>query len=58
MAAGGALDRLDAGRDMLANVDALGDPVPCARFMGGREFALIAGGESGFARAMRPTCGR
>ena len=49
MAAGGAQDGLDPARDMLANVDVNGDPVPCARFMGGREFALIAGRESGFA---------
>ncbi len=43
MAAGGDLDRLDEARDMLANVDATGAPVPCSRFMGGREFAAIAG---------------
>lgn len=43
MAAGGDLDRLDETRDMLANVDATGGPVPCSRFMGGREFAAIAG---------------
>jgi L-fuculokinase len=34
---------LDETRDCLANVDALGAPVPCARFMGGREFEAIAG---------------
>lgn len=39
---GGSTARLDPAADMLANVDALGRPVPCARFMGGREFALIA----------------
>lgn len=43
-AVGGALDRLDAGRDMLANVDAYGRPVPAARFMGGREFDHLTGG--------------
>ena len=43
MAAGGAIDRLDERRDMLANVDAAGAAVPCARFMGGREFATLAG---------------
>ena len=43
-AVGGALDRLDAGRDMLANVDAYGRPVPAARFMGGREFDHLIGG--------------
>ncbi|MBL4837091.1 MAG: hypothetical protein JKY34_05890 [Kordiimonadaceae bacterium] len=41
LAAGVALDRLDESRDMLANVDAQGKPVACARFMGGREFGLI-----------------
>lgn len=43
MAAGADSGRLDETRDMLANVDATGAPVPCARFMGGREFAAIAG---------------
>lgn len=36
------LDRLQADRDMLANVDAFGSPVPTARFMGGREYEAIA----------------
>ena len=31
---------------MLANVDALGRPVPTARFMGGREVELVAGAEA------------
>ncbi len=35
------LDSLDEGRDMLANVDINGNPVGCARFMGGREFDVI-----------------
>jgi sugar (pentulose or hexulose) kinase len=43
MAAGAALDRLDGARDMLANVDVFGEAVPTQRFMGGREFAAIAG---------------
>ncbi|WAJ27674.1 FGGY-family carbohydrate kinase [Antarcticirhabdus aurantiaca] len=43
-AAGGALGRLDPGRDMLANVDAFGRAVPSARFMGGREFDQLTGG--------------
>jgi L-fuculokinase len=43
MAAGGRLDRLAAERDMLANVDAAGAPVPTARFMGGREYRAIQG---------------
>jgi sugar (pentulose or hexulose) kinase len=43
MAHGADLSRLEAHRDMLANVDALGAPVATARFMGGREYAAIAG---------------
>ncbi|QCG89026.1 FGGY-family carbohydrate kinase [Azospirillum sp. TSH100] len=42
-AMGGALARLDPARDMLANVDALGRPVPSSRFMGGREYDLLTG---------------
>ncbi len=38
-----SLDRLDPERDMVANTDLLGRPVACTRFMGGREFAEIAG---------------
>ena len=34
---------LDPKADMLANVDVRGEPIPCARFMGGREFAVLAG---------------
>jgi sugar (pentulose or hexulose) kinase len=30
----------------LVNVNALGDPVPSARFMGGREFSLLTEGQS------------
>ena len=40
---GGSLDALDPRRDTLANVDAFGNPVPTARFMGGREYAAICG---------------
>lgn len=47
MAAGAPLARLDERRDMLANVDVLGEPVPTARFMGGREFAAVAGDAAG-----------
>ncbi|MEJ1157552.1 FGGY-family carbohydrate kinase [Prosthecomicrobium sp. N25] len=43
MAVGGDPGRLDPSADMLSNVDARGVPVPCARFMGGREYAAIAG---------------
>jgi sugar (pentulose or hexulose) kinase len=42
-AVGGRLDCLDPRRDTLANVTAFGEPVPCARFMGGREFEQLAG---------------
>jgi L-fuculokinase len=42
MAVGGTA-RLDPKADMLANVDVRGQPVPTARFMGGREFAVLAG---------------
>ncbi|MGK5026852.1 FGGY-family carbohydrate kinase [Janthinobacterium sp. RB2R34] len=40
---GAPLDRLDETADMLANVNALGQPVACMRFMGGREFSVLAG---------------
>ena len=43
MARGTDLARLDERRDLLANVDAEGSPVATARFMGGREYAAIAG---------------
>ncbi|MEJ0096991.1 MAG: FGGY-family carbohydrate kinase [Bauldia sp.] len=41
-APGGDLDRLDAARDCLANVDAFGHAVPSSRFMAGREYRTIA----------------
>lgn len=40
MAVGGRPVRLDPARDTLVNVNAFGDPVPSARFMGGREWEL------------------
>ena len=43
MAVGLGLDHLDPADDALANVDVEGRPVATARFMGGREFAEIAG---------------
>jgi sugar (pentulose or hexulose) kinase len=43
-AVGGSFEKLDPRRDTLANVSAFGDPVPCARFMGGREFERLVGG--------------
>lgn len=39
---GGDLEHLDPRRDALANVDAFGRTVPSARFMGGREFEILA----------------
>jgi sugar (pentulose or hexulose) kinase len=36
-----SLHCLDQTKDMLANVDVEGKPVPCIRFMGGREYAEI-----------------
>jgi len=43
MCVGLSLDQLDPRDDTLANVDALGRPTACGRFMGGREYAVIAG---------------
>ncbi|AEH90923.1 FGGY-family carbohydrate kinase [Mesorhizobium opportunistum] len=45
MAVGGKQVTLDPARDTLVNVNALGDPVPSARFMGGREFSLLTQGQ-------------
>lgn len=44
MTVGGDTTHLDPARDSLANVDAFGRPVPTARFMGGREFDMLAPG--------------
>lgn len=41
MASQASLQKLEPSKDMLANVDALGTPIACARFMGGREFETI-----------------
>lgn len=41
MAIGGRPVELDEARDTLVNVNAFGDPVPSARYMGGREFSLL-----------------
>ena len=46
MAVSGKKAKLDPARDTLVNVNALGDPVPSARFMGGREFSLLTDGQS------------
>jgi sugar (pentulose or hexulose) kinase len=45
MAADGRKVQLDPARDTLVNVNALGYPVPSARFMGGREFSLLTEGQ-------------
>ncbi len=42
-AVGGSFEKLDPTRDTLANVNAFGEPIPCARFMGGREFEQLVG---------------
>lgn len=44
MAVGGRKTALDPTRDVLVNVNAKGQPVPSARFMGGREFEMIREG--------------
>ncbi len=50
MCNGGDLDRLREDRDMLANVNVFGAPVPTARYMGGREYqAIAAGGDAAAA---------
>ncbi|MCW5706644.1 FGGY-family carbohydrate kinase [Shinella sp.] len=46
MAMGARSVLLDEARDTLVNVNALGEPVPSARFMGGRAFSTL-GGRSG-----------
>lgn len=51
MAGDGALAALHPQRDMLANVDVFGRPVPSARFMGGREYEMILGTSAGKAVA-------
>jgi sugar (pentulose or hexulose) kinase len=41
MAIGGRRVTLDEMRDTFVNVNAFGDPVPSARYMGGREFSML-----------------
>ena len=41
MSSGSPVAALDEHKDMLANVDVQGNPVACARFMGGREYETI-----------------
>lgn len=43
-AVGARPEGLDPARDTLANVNVFGDPVPSARFMGGRAFELLTDG--------------
>ncbi|MER9650224.1 FGGY-family carbohydrate kinase [Mesorhizobium sp. M0199] len=45
MAVGGSKVTLDPARDTLVNVNAFGDAVPSARFMGGREFSVLTEGQ-------------
>lgn len=52
MSSASDLSVLDERKDMLGNVDAFGDPVPCMRFMGGREYAVLAG-EDGLEHPVR-----
>lgn len=51
MAIGGADIAPDMFRDVLVNVNALGQAVPSARFMGGREYEVIRQGDSAPATA-------
>lgn len=46
MSVGGHPPQLDPTRDTLINVNALGDPVPSSRFMGGREYDTILKGDA------------
>ena len=51
MAPGLGLEGLRERDDMLANVDVEGRPIPCARFMGGREYQQICQGANNSATA-------
>lgn len=44
MSIGGKPVTLDPAKDVLMNVNALGNPVPSARFMGGWEFDIVVSG--------------
>ncbi|MFC7705417.1 FGGY-family carbohydrate kinase [Plastorhodobacter daqingensis] len=46
MVVAGRAAALDPGRDVLVNVNALGQAVPSARFMGGREYEVIRDGST------------
>lgn len=45
-ALGAPLGHLVERDDMLANTSVVNEPVPCMRFMGGREFAALAGADA------------
>jgi sugar (pentulose or hexulose) kinase len=47
MGAGAAPKDIPENRNCLVNVDALGSPVPCCNFMGGREFSRLTRGLAG-----------
>ena len=49
LSVGMAFETLDEASDLYSNVDATGAPVPCARFMGGREYEMICAGVTGDA---------
>ncbi|MHA7777837.1 FGGY-family carbohydrate kinase [Roseibium sp. M-1] len=46
LAIGSKSVQLNPARDTLINVNAFGDPVPSARFMGGREFDMVLAGRA------------
>ena len=52
MAMGAIAVDLDESRDTLLNVNAFGEPVPSARFMGGREHELLGASETTDERSM------
>lgn len=54
LSVGGRPVTLDPARDTLFNVNAFGDPVASARFMGGREFDIVTAGRT--ARATDADC--
>jgi hypothetical protein len=47
MAGGLSFEGLDSSLDMLANVDVHGNPIACARFFGGREYATLTANVEG-----------
>lgn len=53
MSGGGQCEGLRPDLDTLVNIDAFGAPVPTARFMGGREYELLAEA-AGLAETARP----